>query len=277
MKALKPIALFLLIFASFTPWGSSAAEAPDARALKAYEAAGASIGKSLSGHRLTDQDGRPFTLKDLEGKPYVLSLIYTNCTHTCGTITARLAKAFKEAGGGFGDKFTAVTVGFDAANDTPQAMRAYGENFTDDFKKWRFASADAATIERLVKDTGFFYQKTETGFDHLNAAIIVGPDGKVFRQVYGMDFEPEAVLEAVYASISPAERSLKDATGVIDFLTLLCYTYDAKTGTYRIDYTFLMAVFMAVVFQALLVFMAVYLYRGSRAAYQRTQDGKERR
>src|SRR3989304_876047 len=199
------------------------------------------IGKKIGDYSLTDQDSKVFKLKEFAGnKPIVISLIYTSCGHICPAITANLKNAIQEADKDFGTKFNAITIGFDVENDTPQRMKEYGANFTADVKNWRFATADRETIERLTNNLGFYYKKIEGGFDHLNFLTIVDSKGKIYEHVYGIDFKPRDVLQPVSEAIyKTAEQKEIKIGGFIDRLKLFCYKYDNATGTYKLDYPFI--------------------------------------
>src|SRR3989337_525646 len=211
------------------------------------------IGKKIGDYSLTDQDSKVFKLKEFAGnKPIVISLIYTSCGHICPAITANLKNAIQEADKDFGTKFNAITIGFDVENDTPQRMKEYGGNFTKDFKNWRFATGDRETIDTLAKDLGFYYKKTDGGFDHLNAVSIVDAKGRIYKQVYGIDFKPEEILKPVNEAINPDTASTRIAenktSGILDRIILFCYKYDKATGTYKLDYGMLMTMIMAPIF-----------------------------
>ncbi|MBI5467875.1 MAG: SCO family protein [Deltaproteobacteria bacterium] len=228
----------------------------------AAASANMAVGNRIGDYTLTDQDGKKFKLRELLDRPLVVSFVYTKCVHTCDTITARLAEVFKGQGL-LGKKYRAVTIGFDTDNDTPEAMRAFAGRFTKDFKSWSFASADRKTVEGLTRDTGFYFKKTGSGFEHLNMVSIVGADGAVYAQVYGLDFKPDELLSAIdkkQAMNGPGALR----TGILDRIKLLCYTYDESTGTYRPDYTFLMSLVLGAFLQVFILFLALYLYRGSK-------------
>ena len=196
-----------------------------------------SIGRQIGDHTLVDQDGREFGLKELAGRPVVISYVYTGCAHVCPAIVARLRGVFESSGGDFGTRFTALTIGFDAENDTPSAMRAYGKNFTDDFGAWRFAAADEQTIKALTGELGFYYEKrADGGFDHLNLVTVVSGEGKVAGQVFGTNFDREALMEAIRRSYEPGAPALTRPVGIIDRVKLFCYRYDENTGEYRLDF-----------------------------------------
>ncbi|MEK6539579.1 MAG: SCO family protein [Deltaproteobacteria bacterium] len=210
----------------------------------ALMAANKAIGGDIGNHTLIDQDGNSFNIKEFIGKPFIISLIYTSCGHICPTITMNLGNAVKEAGKDFGNKFNVITIGFDIENDTPQRMKEYGRNFTDDFKNWRFATADKDTIEKLARGLGFYYKKTQGGFDHLNVVTVIDAKGKIYRHIYGIDFKPKEILGPVYQAARGDSDYKKppalEATSIIERIKLFCYKYDESTGTYKPDYSFLM-------------------------------------
>ena len=57
----------------------------------------AAIGRGLDGYTLYDRQGKAVMLTDYQGKPLIISLIYTSCYHICPTTTQNLARAIKQA------------------------------------------------------------------------------------------------------------------------------------------------------------------------------------
>lgn len=177
-----------------------------------------------------------------------------------------LRRALEKTQSGLGDKFKALTIGLDPENDTPARMKAFGENLGADFKKWTFASGDKNTIEKLAGETGFYFKKTGSGYDHLNLVTVIDSDGKVFRQVYGAEFRPDDLLAPLSAALNREGRNGFTPNGLLDRIKLLCYTYDEATGAYKFDYSFLMAIVLGLIVQTLLVLLIVYLFRGQKPA-----------
>ena len=85
------------------------------------------IGQSIGDYGLIDALGNTVNLKsDYAGRPLVVSMIFTSCHHVCPATTKHLAKSVDAAREALGaDSFDVVTIGFDVANDTPQAMAAF--------------------------------------------------------------------------------------------------------------------------------------------------------
>ncbi len=204
-------------------------------ALKTSQAA---IGRRLGGYTFRDRQGHVVRLEDFRGKPLVISLIYTSCFHICPATTQNLARAAAVARSAVGrDAFHVVTIGFDALHDTPERMRGYArQQGVSREKNWVFLSADQVTIARLTADIGFLFTPSPKGFDHLIQTTVVDKSGKVYRQIYGMSFDPalltEALKELVFG-LSPATLSLDS---LINRVRLFCTVYDPSTGTYQLNY-----------------------------------------
>src|SRR5215471_5665074 len=132
----------------------------------AIERSQASIGRSLGNHHLVDSTGAALPLASLRGKPLVISLVYTSCGSVCPPTTQHLIEAVEQAANLIGsDRFTVLTVGFDARNDTPARLTQFANIQGIKFRNWRIAGADPTTIEAVLRDLGFSYTAVAGGFD----------------------------------------------------------------------------------------------------------------
>lgn len=204
---------------------------------KALEISQAAIGRTLADHAFLDRNNGVIRLADFKGKPLVVNLIYTSCSHTCPLIASALVKAVKTAEAGLGrGAFSVVTVGFDTKADTPARMRAFARTQGIDLPNWHFLSADAATIDRLADETGFIFFASMKGFDHLAQISILDGMGRVYRQVYGADFEPQLVVEPLKELIYGRAAGATGWEGIVNRVKLFCTIYDPASGRYRFDY-----------------------------------------
>src|SRR5208282_5148553 len=85
---------------------------------------------------LTNQDGRITTLADLSNRVWVADIIFTRCAGPCPRMTAQM-KSLQESLPPASDA-QLVTLTTDPDNDTPAAMKRYGERFRADFRRWTF-------------------------------------------------------------------------------------------------------------------------------------------
>jgi protein SCO1 len=199
----------------------------------------AAIGRTLPDLQLTDSEGQSVSLSDYRGKPLLISLIFTSCYHVCPAITRHLAEAADASREALGDdSFQVLTIGFDTANDSPDAMRNFANQQKISDPRWDFLSASAETMDQLVTAVGFVYFPSPRGFDHINQVTLVDRDGVIYRQVYGAAFDlpwlMEPLKELVYNRPQPAAHFV---ASLVDRVKLFCTVYDPATGRYRFDYS----------------------------------------
>jgi protein SCO1/2 len=219
---------------AFALQSGAAAERLDAS--KALARSEAAIGRTLGAYTLTESTGALLALRAYRGKPLVISLVYTACSSVCPTATQRLINAVSDARRVFGsDRFNVLTVGFDARNDTPARLAQFAAAQGVVGPGWKLASADAATIEALLRDLGFSYATIAGGFDHVTQTTLVDADGKIYRHVYGDDFPLPMFIEPLKDLIYGTATSFT-FKGVIDRIKFICTTFDPGAGRYRIDY-----------------------------------------
>lgn len=107
---------------------------------------------------LTDQDGKPRTLKDFQGKVVVMFFGYTQCPDVCPTSMTELV-AVKKLLGPDADKLQVLFVSVDPERDTPAVLKSYMGNFDPGF-----IALFADTPEKLTavaKDYKVYYKKVE--------------------------------------------------------------------------------------------------------------------
>jgi protein SCO1/2 len=234
-KALTPNLLIAGMLLSFAVSADEDDRYDPDRALQLSQQA---IGQPIGDYALVDRLGATVNLaSDYNGRPLVVSMIFTSCHHVCPATTKHLAKAVETAREALGsDSFDVVTIGFDVANDTPQAMAAFARRQGIKDENWRFLSASPETIQQISSDLGFLFFPTPRGFDHINQSSVIDRNGAVYSQVYGVSFElpwlVEPLKELVFNRASSAGHLF---AGLIDRVKLFCTVYDPATGRYRFD------------------------------------------
>ena len=199
----------------------------------------AAIGKPLEDYMFYDRQGHPVNLAAYQGKPLLISMIFTSCHHVCPAITRHLATAVDAAREAMGeDSFQVLTIGFDTPVDTPDAMRVFANKQSIDDPNWEFLSGSADEVARLVDNIGFVYYPSPRGFDHINQVTVIDRDGVVYRQVYGAAFElpwlVEPIKELVYNRPQPGDHI---GSGLLNRIKLFCTVYDPNSGRYKFDYS----------------------------------------
>jgi len=232
---------------------------------KALQNSQDAIGQTLSDYTFHDRNGKLVKLSDFYGKPLLISLIYTSCFHICPATTQNLSRAVRATRSAIGkDKFSIVTIGFDTLHDTPERMRGFArQQGVSNEHHWKFLSSDKATITRLAANLGFIFTPSPKGFDHLIQTTVIDKEGKVYRQIYGMDFDlailTEAMKELVFG-LSPATLSL---SSLVNRARLFCTIYDPSTGTYKFNYGMIFGMTVGVLMMSVSGFFLVRFLRHS--------------
>ncbi len=241
--------------------------APAYEADAALKISQAAIGQRLADYHLYDSQGLPVTLSKYQGKPLLISMIFTSCHHVCPAITRHLATAVEAARDALGeDSFRVITVGFDTAVDTPNAMRMFAARQDINDPNWDFLSGSADTVAELVENIGFVYYPSPRGFDHINQVTVVDRDGVVYRQAYGAAFELpwliEPLKELVFNRPQPGSHLMSNLVGRIK---LFCTVYDPNTGRYKFDYSLFVGIAVgAVMVLAIMTWLLLEFRRARR-------------
>ena len=184
--------------------------------------------------RLRDETGAAIPLRDLfQGKPIVLNLVYYECPMLCNMTMDGQVRGLTELSLDAGEDFTVLTVSFDpreghdlAAAARRTALKRYGRPGAE--RGWRFLTGDEPQTRRLANAVGFRYRfdSTTGQFAHAAGLVVLTPDGKVSRYLYGVEFPPRDLRLAL---VQASGGQIGTAT---DQLLLLCYHYDPTTGKY---------------------------------------------
>ena len=161
-------------------------------------------GDAVPDFKLRNQDGRMIHLNQFRGKDLLITFIYTRCplpnfcplvTHNFAVIEKRLSADPKLKG-----KTHLVCVSFDPEHDTPERLKAYGEEYigTDAktaFANWDFAVPEKPVLTEMAKffDVGITNAPDQT-ITHTLSTTLVGRDGKVIKFYPGNEWTPEQVI-----------------------------------------------------------------------------------
>lgn len=217
------------------------------------------VGKKIGDHVLLDRQERPTPLSKYKGKPLLVNFVYTACFQVCPTTTRNLQKAVENTVGMLGaDRFNIVSIGFNQPFDSPQAMKAFAQQYGIRLPNWEFLSPAAAIVGDLTQDFGFSYVATTAGFDHMNQVTIVDAEGKIVRQVYGEKFTAQDLAEPLKAMITSAPIPPQTSTlaEIADRVRILCSVYDPISGKYRTNYALYFDIAGFISFMMFLIWVA---------------------
>jgi protein SCO1/2 len=225
-----------------------------------------------------DENGRPVLLRDsFHGRPVILNFVYFNCPMLCSIVVDGMTSSLTELKFSIGKEFDVVTISIDP-HDTPRAawakrdkyIRRYGRPTA--YESWRFLTGTEAAIRKVADAAGFFYayDKSLNQYAHGTALIVLTPQGRISRYLYGFEYRPRDVRLAL------VEASAGKIGTATDAVLLLCYHYDPATGKYsRTAMNFVRAGGIATIF-GLVGFIGIMLQREhKRAVVTPTLSGRE--
>lgn len=145
----------------------------------------------------TNQDGETVSLDDLKGDYWVATFIFTNCETVCPPMTANMSKIQQDAKEEELDvRFVSFSV--DPANDDPEALTEYGENFNADFSNWDFLTGySQKEIESFAANSFKTLVAKVDGYDQVNhgtSFFLVSPEGEVLNMFSGTNQEEYAQI-----------------------------------------------------------------------------------
>lgn len=241
-RMLRRVRAALVLLAGLLLLPGLAAAEQDYR--KVLETSQAAIGREVGDFAFTDSKGREVRLSDFRGRPLLVSFIYTGCFEACPVATQFLMEAVKEARRSLGDdRFQVLSIGFNQPFDNPVAMAAFARQNRIDDPRWLFLTPRAGEVDALVQRFGFVYERTAAGFDHVTQVSIVDPDGVVYRQVYGDQFDLPMLIQPLKELLSGQASKSLTMENVWEKVKLYCTVYDPNAGRYKFNYGIFVEIF----------------------------------
>lgn len=102
---------------------------------------------------LTDAAGRERHLTEFRGKPFVATMIYTNCTAVCPRVTADLKRLDQALPAAVRERTNFVLFSLDPERDTPEALAGFARDHGLDPARWTLLAArpdDMRTIAAVL-------------------------------------------------------------------------------------------------------------------------------
>lgn len=126
---------------------------------------------------LTNQNGVPLTLSDLQGKIWVADFIFTNCVTICPLMTDKMARLQEEFAR---DAVYFVSFSVDPERDTPEVLSRYAAHYGADLNGWSFLTGEKGAIYQLAHE-GFNLSTGHQGSDILHSTrfVLIDRGGRV--------------------------------------------------------------------------------------------------
>ena len=217
-----------------------------------------------TGAPFKDETGRDVTLASyLDGQtPVILTLNYSNCPMLCSLQLTGFVKGLRDVKWTAGRELRIVTVSLDPTEPVARAQ-ASQKRYVGDYGRpeaaagWHFLTGTDASIHAVASSVGFSYRydPQTKEYAHVPAVVLLTPDGRVARYLYGVVYSPQTLRLSL---LEAAEGKL---TNTIDRVLLYCFHYDAAAGAYAPVARNIMRLSGGVVLALLVALLAVLWWR----------------
>lgn len=236
---------------------------------------GAQLDRELT---FLDEAGHEVKLGDfLHEKPVILAPVYYGCPMLCTQVLNGLVDALRDVTLTLGTDYEIVTFSINP-KEVPELATQKRTAYLDrlgvaaETRGWHFLTASPrnalpATAEGEAKNSAIDALTSAIGFRyawdpeieqyaHAGGVVVLTPEGKVSKYLYGIDPSPRDVRLAL------VEASAGKVGTIADQLTLwLCYHYDPLTGKYSFAILNMLRAVAALFALALVTFVSWMLLR----------------
>jgi len=182
-----------------------------------------------------DETGRVVRLRDVVNgtRPVLLVFMYYRCPMLCSMVMEGVVSTLTELTFNAGKEYDVVTISIDP-RDTPADAAAKKEKYVKRYGRletaggWHFLTGPESAIRKVADVAGFHYAYDPhlDQFAHATALMVVTPQGRMSRYLYGFEYKPRDVRLAL------VEASSNRIGNAVDQILLLCYHYEPATGKY---------------------------------------------
>lgn len=185
--------------------------------------------------KFVNSEGDSVRIGDLieEGKPVLLNPLYYECPVLCSVVLDAVFEVVKELQWNPGSEYTIISFSIDPAETTELAAETKEEYLSDLGRDgaengWHFLTGSQESINKLTEAIGFRYKYDEDKDQYLHMAsiMLLSPEGKVVRYLYGAKFSEFNLRNALYEA---ADGKIGSA---VDKVVLYCFTFDPDSNSY---------------------------------------------
>jgi protein SCO1/2 len=147
---------------------------------------------------LTDQNGKPFQLKNSRGKIVLVTFIFTTCPDVCPLLTAKFAAVQRTLEQRKFHDYQLVSITTDPERDQPAALKKYAGNFKADSKRWSFLTGSRAELAKVWKIFQVHVTRTQAGdVNHTSLTTLIDRKGQRRVDYYGDKWQDKEILKDI--------------------------------------------------------------------------------
>lgn len=201
----------------------------------------------------TNEHGKYVQLDSLISRPTILSFVYFDCPSICTPILENIADVLPRTGLELGKDFDVLSISFNKKDDPYKAQKKKNNISCSGCEKepnaWSYLTGDSATIQEIMTSVGMAVKRTGNDFVHAGAIVVVSPQGRITRYLYGIKYMS---LDLKMALIE-AQNGLDRPT--VHRVLKFCYSYDPEGKRYGMNVTKVIGTFILIIMGLVLAFL----------------------
>ncbi|MFP4471370.1 MAG: SCO family protein [Bacteroidales bacterium] len=183
-----------------------------------------------------NEEGELVNFKNMVDKPTIVTMVYFTCPGICSPLLDGIADVIGKTDLELGKDYQVLTVSFNEL-ETPELAKSKKKNYVKQVRKeideshWQWMTGDSASIHKLTNSMGYRFKREGNDFIHAAAIMVLSPEGKITRYLYGTYFLP---FDLKMAIVEAAEgRSGPTINKILNY----CFSYDPEGKKYVFNIT----------------------------------------
>jgi protein SCO1 len=139
---------------------------------------------------LVNQYRRPVKFSDWLGKVVAISFVYTKCSFSqfCFRLSNNLGLIAKRFPDRMGKDLILLTITFDPATDSPEALAKYAQNWKASGNGWYFLTGPPSDVKRVCLMFGMNFWPDMGMLVHTMHTAVINREGRLVANLEGNDF-----------------------------------------------------------------------------------------
>lgn len=202
MTTLQTLVLALLVLTTFgcRQNAPDRATAADAGLRELPAALGVPSDNSLYALRTIwrDQRGSDMQLIELQGRPVMMAMVFTNCHYACPIIVHDMKRIKRDLPDDLAEALQFVLVSLDPERDDAEALARFARVSGLDANHWTLLQGDPTGVRMLATALGVKYKKEADGqYSHTNMVAVLNEKGEILHREINPGGEPTSMIAAL--------------------------------------------------------------------------------
>lgn len=207
--------------------------------------------------QFVNETGDTVTLRELIDKPTALSFVYYDCPSICGPFQSGIAEVVSRVDMKLGTDYQVILISFNPL-DNPVKAREKKKNYVQQIPEkqqsaWHYLTGWQENIKAITNAVGYHFKPVGLDFAHPSALIILSPQGKITRYLFGISFMPFDLKMALIE----AQKGLPRPT--ISKVLQYCFSYNDTSHSYTLQITRIVGSLTIMI--ALVIFLVLVLMK----------------